>query len=81
MNNVEIRIVDEAHRRDINIPNEPFALFGRMIPSYVDEKWRYRTVLLLYGVAFHVSDGKWNSYVKNTQEKVYGLLIKSSYNT
>lgn len=42
---VEIKIIDSAHRADINIPNEPFRLFGRMIPSYVDEKWGYRTVL------------------------------------
>lgn len=41
---LEIRIIDEAHKKDINIPNEPFSLFGRMIPSYTNEQWQYRIV-------------------------------------
>ena len=42
---IETRIIDREHKADINIPNEPFPLFGRMIPSYVDEHWGYQTVL------------------------------------
>lgn len=38
---VEIKIIDKAHEKDINIPNEPFTLFGRMIPSYIKEVWSY----------------------------------------
>lgn len=38
---IEIRTIDAEHKADINIPNEPFALFGRMIPSYVNQKWSY----------------------------------------
>lgn len=38
---IEVKIIDEANKKDINIPNEPFCLFGRMIPSYVDKKWDY----------------------------------------
>ncbi|MBR5752025.1 MAG: GNAT family N-acetyltransferase, partial [Clostridia bacterium] len=38
---VEIRLIDEAHERDINIPNESFRLFGRMVPRYTDENWDY----------------------------------------
>jgi ribosomal protein S18 acetylase RimI-like enzyme len=41
---IEIRIIDSAHARDINIPNQPFDLFGRMIPAYTDRVWSY-TVL------------------------------------
>lgn len=41
---LSIRIIDEAHSRDIHIPNEPFALYGRMIPSYIHEQWRYDIV-------------------------------------
>lgn len=37
----EIRIIDSAHREDIKLPNEPFSLFGRMIPSYTDGCWSY----------------------------------------
>ena len=40
---INIRIVDSKHKVDINIPNEPFPLFGRMIPRYEDGKWSYTT--------------------------------------
>ena len=39
---IEIKIIDATHKNDINIPNEPFQLIGRMIPSYTDEQWDYR---------------------------------------
>ena len=41
---IEIRMIDEIHRQDINIPNEPFPLYGRMIPSYINEQWSYDIV-------------------------------------
>ena len=34
----KIRVIDRDHSKDINIPNEPFSLFGRMIPAYIKEK-------------------------------------------
>ncbi|MGN0971695.1 MAG: GNAT family N-acetyltransferase [Aristaeellaceae bacterium] len=39
-----IRVIDAAHQQDINIPNEPFPLCGRMLPSYTDGKWGYSVV-------------------------------------
>ncbi len=42
---IEVRMIDEAHKADINLPNEPFGLFGRMEPSYADGKWGYKEVL------------------------------------
>ena len=38
---IDIKIITEARKDDINIPNEPFELIGRMIPSYVNEQWHY----------------------------------------
>ena len=38
---IEIRPIGEANKQDINLPNEPFSLFGRMIPSYTDRHWDY----------------------------------------
>ena len=38
---IEIKIIDSAHKQDINLPNEPFQLWGRMIPSYENETWHY----------------------------------------
>ena len=37
----DIKIINEEHKEDINIPNEPFLLIGKMVPSYVDERWNY----------------------------------------
>lgn len=45
MNDIEIRIIDVEHKADINIPNEAFSLFGRLIPTYDGEKWSYTTEL------------------------------------
>lgn len=39
------RIIDKEHSQDINLKNEPFLLFGRLIPTYTEEKWSYSTVL------------------------------------
>ena len=38
---IEVRIVDENNKDDINIPNESFRIVGKMVPSYVNEKWDY----------------------------------------
>ncbi len=38
---IEIRRIDAQHKSDINIPNEPFYLFGRMIPSFHNGQWTY----------------------------------------
>ena len=38
---VETRIIDAEHKSDIQIPNQPFRLFGRMIPTYKDGVWSY----------------------------------------
>ncbi len=43
---LEIKIIDEARRADINLPNEPFELSGRMIPSYCDGHWSCNFVSL-----------------------------------
>lgn len=37
----DIRIIGEDCREDINLPNEPFRLIGRMIPSYTNGRWSY----------------------------------------
>lgn len=41
---VETRIIDAAHKQDINLPNEPFCLFGRIVPSYSKGQWQYAVV-------------------------------------
>lgn len=41
MNEMEIRIIGDENAKDINIKNEKFELFGRMIPCRQDGKWSY----------------------------------------
>lgn len=38
---IEIRKVDEAHREDLRLPNQPFPLWGRMVPTYAERRWGY----------------------------------------
>lgn len=40
---IETRRIDEATKQDVNLPNEPFALWGKMIPTYDGNKWSYIT--------------------------------------
>ena len=41
---IEIKVIDAAHSADANIPNEPFLIFGRMIPEYIDGRWSSREI-------------------------------------
>jgi len=34
-----VKIIDARHKEDISIKNEPFPLWGRMVPSYDGENW------------------------------------------
>ena len=40
---IEIKRITAEHKDDINIPNEPFELHGRMIPTYDGKAWSYTT--------------------------------------
>lgn len=46
MNDIKIRRIDESHAQDARLPNEPFQIWGRMIPSLSDGKWSYTTIRL-----------------------------------
>lgn len=42
---ITYQLIDEHHSSDINLKNNSFRLYGRMIPSYINEKWDYSTEL------------------------------------
>lgn len=42
---IAIHPIDEARRRDLSLPNQPFPLFGRLLPSYADGCWSWREEL------------------------------------
>ena len=39
---LEIRIINEDFKKDINIPNQPFKIRGRLLVSFVNNKWKYK---------------------------------------
>ena len=41
MNQIIIRKIDIAHASDARLPNQPFRLWGRVIPTLQDGKWSY----------------------------------------
>lgn len=41
---IEIRVIDALHKADIRLPNEPFELFGRIVPTYDGTKWAYELI-------------------------------------
>ncbi len=38
---MECRVIDKEHSGDIYLKNEPFSLYGKVIPTYLDGKWNY----------------------------------------
>lgn len=36
---IEIHIIGAENRADVNIPNEPFPIFGRLLPEYRGGEW------------------------------------------
>ena len=38
---IEVRRIDSAHKEDIRLPNEPFKLFGKLLPSYAGGVWNF----------------------------------------
>lgn len=41
MSEIEIRKIDNSHATDARIPNQPFKIWGKMIPSLNHGKWDY----------------------------------------
>ena len=39
---LEIRIINKDFEEDINIPNQPFKIRGRLLVSFVNNKWEYK---------------------------------------
>lgn len=38
---ISIIEIDQQHSKDLNLPNQPFSLFGRLLPSYQNREWHY----------------------------------------
>lgn len=42
---IVIKRIDESNKNDIQISNEPFALWGKIIPTFDGYEWAYKTEL------------------------------------
>lgn len=38
---IQIVAIDDAKRADIDLPNEPFPLWGKLVPSYQNKHWDF----------------------------------------
>ncbi|MCM1220031.1 MAG: GNAT family N-acetyltransferase [Lachnospiraceae bacterium] len=38
---MECRVIDKEHSKDINLKNDPFSLYGKVIPTYSNGQWNY----------------------------------------
>lgn len=83
---IEIKIINEDHKDDINIPNEPFQLIGKMIPSFLNNQWSYRvhyfeetkiTEMCFPNENYHFADMRENSVFIGAYDegKCIGLAI------
>jgi len=45
---LEIKRIDQKHQADIRLKNEPFSLWGKMLPSYNDGNWQYTFFFLTF---------------------------------
>ncbi|MDE5748091.1 MAG: GNAT family N-acetyltransferase [Acetatifactor sp.] len=43
---ITVRRIEKDREADIRLPNEPFSIYGRMIPHYDGENWSFDTVRL-----------------------------------
>ena len=41
---IKIQKITENSKADINLPNEPFSLHGKMIPNYTNGQWGYEII-------------------------------------
>ncbi len=38
---IKICRIDELHKQDVNLKNEPFTIFGKLNVTYLNGKWDY----------------------------------------
>lgn len=42
--NIIVKKIDKKHESDINIPNNPFSILGRMKVTYKEDEWSYEAI-------------------------------------
>lgn len=77
----EIRPISIENQQDANIPNQPFALWGRLIPSLTEGYWSYRilefaekTEMCFPDYPYDVEDGGYY-YGAYVEEQCIGVAV------
>ena len=87
---MEIKIINAAEKADIRLKNEPFPIYGRMIPTYVNEHWGHEIRLLpedtVTEMCFPDEDYDFDAMKHNTvfvgaydEDKCVGLAVLQDY--
>lgn len=65
---MEIKIIDETNKSDVKLKNEPFKIYGQMIPSLMCGKWDYeiKTFDETFEMCFPDEDYDFDSMKDNT---------------
>jgi GNAT superfamily N-acetyltransferase len=65
--------VSEENLCDVNKPNEPFLLFGRLIPAYADGKWTWKEELfdIPYEKQYPVDELDYRIYIGNPNKTIF----------
>lgn len=57
---------------DVNQPNEPFPVIGRIIPEYINGQWRYTEQLSEpYMKQYPNDDDDWTEYIEREDREIY----------
>lgn len=87
---MEIKIIDDSSKEDIQLKNEPFVLCGRLIPALVDGQWNYKIHLYpdseISEMCFPDEDYDFDAMKNNTvfigaynEEECIGLAVLQDY--
>jgi len=59
--------------KDINTPNQPFAIIGKIIPTFIDGVWSFSECLYeqTYEKSYPYDDGQWESYINNPDKVIF----------
>ena len=68
-----IKEITKQNLQDINKPNQPFAIIGKIVPVYSDGAWSFTEYLFEkeYEYEFPNDEEQWEDYIGNPQKTVF----------
>ena len=69
---IEIKRITEENKQDLNIPNEPFRMPGRLLPMLRDGLWSYRTEIFPEALTMVFPDENYDFDEISAKGVIYG---------